>query len=52
MANNKSITVECTACSWQGDASRTDSGHCPDCDSECLQLEQIYGADNPDPKQS
>lgn len=45
MANNKQgHTVECTACSC--DASRTDSGHCPECDGECLSLDQIYGSDD------
>lgn len=29
MSNNRQgHTVECTACSWQGDINRTGSGHC------------------------
>ena len=47
MSNNRQgHTVECTACSWQGDINRTDSGHCPECDGECLSLDQIYGIDD------
>lgn len=46
MANNmRGVAVECSACGWQGDQSRTDSGHCPQCDGECLQLDKIYGDD-------
>lgn len=46
MNNMRSVTVECTACGWQGDQSKTDSGHCRECDGECLSLEQIYGPDD------
>lgn len=50
MANNKrGFTVECSACSWQGDQSRTDSGHCPECDGECVPLDQVYGTVDSEP---
>lgn len=48
-----SPTVECTACGNQHRQHETDSGHCPDCGGECLELSQIYGPDgealDPDP---
>lgn len=48
-----SPTLECTACGNQHRRHETDSGHCPDCDGECLELSQIYGPDggliDPDP---
>lgn len=51
-SNNRGITVECTACSWQGEEPLTDSRHCPLCEGECLELGDIYGIDglSPDPE--
>ena len=52
MSNNRrNVTVECTACAWQGDESATDSRYCPSCGGECMDLESIYGPNglHPDP---
>ena len=47
---SKDSKVECGACSWQGDDTHTDSGHCPECDGECFPMDVIYGVDGePDP---
>lgn len=49
--NHRGVTVECTACAWQGDEGETDTRYCPDCGGECMELEDIYGPDGltPDP---
>ena len=41
--NRRGVTVECTACAWQGDESLTDARYCPDCGGECVDLAAIYG---------
>lgn len=52
MGNGKGLTVECTACGWQGSERDTDSRYCPDCGGECMELEAIYGPNglSPDPE--
>ncbi|CAG9183823.1 hypothetical protein [Cupriavidus pampae] len=43
MMQRATRVVECEACSWQGEHHHTDSGHCPECDGQCLDLAVIYG---------
>jgi rubredoxin len=45
MNNQRGITVECTACGWQGDESLTDARYCPECGGECADLQEIYCGD-------
>lgn len=42
MNNGRGLTVECTACGWQGDESLTDTRYCPQCGGECVELDEIY----------
>lgn len=44
-------TVECIGCAHQCRPADTDSGHCPECGGETMDLASIYGPDglHPDP---
>lgn len=42
-SNNRSITVECSACGWQGQEHETDTRCCPQCGGECMELDALYG---------
>jgi predicted Zn-ribbon and HTH transcriptional regulator len=40
-----SVEEECTVCGWQGKAAALKGGLCPECGSETVPPEQIYGDD-------